>query len=106
MSDQEPPPGQRHELTDAEKRDPRGWFFTRPAEEEPPEVPCHRDGCGVIGETKRYWQTFGNGTTHVREDCTACGAYIRYVKQTPGVLAAMGPPPAATPAPEQGGLFQ
>lgn len=28
------------------------------------------------------WQTFSNGTRHIRVDCRRCGAYVRYAPQT------------------------
>jgi len=40
------------------------------------------------------WQVFRNGTTHVRAECAACRAFIRYVRQTPEAIRRAGPPPA------------
>jgi hypothetical protein len=28
------------------------------------------------------WQTFANGTRHVRADCASCKGFVRYLKQT------------------------
>ena len=46
---------------------------------------CHH--CGVIEEPDLGWQVFGNGTTHLRAECRACGRYIKYVPQTPENLS-------------------
>ena len=43
------------------------------------EVPCDR--CGGTDFTVR-WQTFANGTRHIRVNCGRCGAYVRYAPQT------------------------
>lgn len=37
--------------------------------------------CGQDDLTLR-WQTFANGTRHIRVDCRHCGAYVRYAPQT------------------------
>lgn len=37
--------------------------------------------CGVVEEPDLGWQTFVNGTTHLRAECRACGRYIRYLPQ-------------------------
>ncbi|HEX5271849.1 MAG TPA: hypothetical protein VFW33_15230 [Gemmataceae bacterium] len=39
--------------------------------------------CPKCGATafKTFWQTFENGTRHVRCDCAECGAFVRYLKQ-------------------------
>jgi hypothetical protein len=56
----------------------------RPVELPPPPPPaelglcCRR--CGASAFTT-CWQTFANGTKHVRMDCGRCGAYVRYLKQ-------------------------
>jgi hypothetical protein len=48
----------------------------------PREVPlglkCPK--CGGT-EFKTWWQTFANGTRHIRADCAACRAFVRYLKQ-------------------------
>jgi hypothetical protein len=36
--------------------------------------------CGAA-EFRTFWQTFANGTRHVRLDCTTCGQFVRYAKQ-------------------------
>lgn len=33
------------------------------------------------------WQTFANGTRHIRVNCGRCGTYVRYVPQTAENLA-------------------
>jgi hypothetical protein len=33
------------------------------------------------------WQTFANGTRHVRATCLGCGAFVRWEPQTPVVVA-------------------
>lgn len=43
------------------------------------EVSCDR--CGGTDFTFR-WQTFANGTRHIRVNCGRCGAYARYATQT------------------------
>lgn len=42
-------------------------------------APCPR--CGTC-ETRVNWQTFTNGTKHLRESCACCDRYVRYAKQT------------------------
>src|SRR6185312_6957850 len=39
---------------------------------------CRR--CGGA-RFRTSWQTFSDGTRHVRADCAACGAFVRYLKQ-------------------------
>ena len=51
--------------------------------------------CGVVGEGRFEWQIFSNKTKHIRLDCTACGAYIKYVQQTPETLELVGEVPSA-----------
>lgn len=43
------------------------------------DVSCDR--CGATDFTVR-WQTFANGTRHIRVNCGRCGAYVRYAPQT------------------------
>ena len=52
-----------------------------------------------VGFTLRS-QTFANGTTHVRAECAACGAFVRLVPKTPDNVALAGDPsPVPPPAP-------
>jgi hypothetical protein len=39
--------------------------------------------CPKCGESrfKTVWQTFANGTRHVRADCAKCKTFVRYLKQ-------------------------
>lgn len=37
--------------------------------------------CAVIDEPDLGWQVFSNGTLHLRAQCRACGAYIKYMPQ-------------------------
>lgn len=45
---------------------------------------------------KTSWQTFADGTKHVRMDCGDCGAFVRYLKQpgAPGPKYEPRPPDA------------
>lgn len=54
---------------------------------------CSR--CGATGFDFR-WQTFANGTRHIRVDCRRCGAYVRYAPQTAENVA-LADAAAATP---------
>ena len=36
------------------------------------------------------WQHFGNGTKHIRVDCTQCGQYVKFAPQTEENLARVG----------------
>lgn len=42
--------------------------------------------CGGINLTLK-WQTFDNGTKHIRANCAKCSAYVTYVPQTTENLA-------------------
>lgn len=42
------------------------------------------------------WQTFANGTRHIRVSCVPCGAYVRYAPQTPANVARADAAPAWT----------
>ena len=44
-----------------------------------PNSPCSH--CGSAAAAYR-WQTFANGTRHIRVNCGRCGAYVRYAPQT------------------------
>lgn len=46
-----------------------------------PTLVCR--SCGVDDEPELAWQTFANGTLHLRASCRSCGRYIQYVPQTP-----------------------
>lgn len=48
--------------------------------------------CGGEDATMR-WETFSNGTTHIRVECATCGKYLRWAKQTPENLLTVGPKP-------------
>jgi hypothetical protein len=37
--------------------------------------------CGAA-EFRTYWQTFADGSRHVRVDCARCKKFVRYAKQT------------------------
>lgn len=43
-----------------------------------------RLACQACGwtEARLQWQTFANGTRHIRAECRRCGRYIRFVPQT------------------------
>jgi hypothetical protein len=45
-----------------------------------PDFACRK--CGGVAFTTR-WQTFSDGTRHVRMECAACGAFARYLPQRP-----------------------
>ncbi|MCK6478598.1 MAG: hypothetical protein L6R43_00190 [Planctomycetes bacterium] len=53
---------------------------------------CPRARPGCAGLLLR-WQVFRDGTTHIRAECAACGAFVRYVRQTPEAIRRAGPPP-------------
>jgi hypothetical protein len=36
-------------------------------------------GCGAT-EIRTWWQTFANGTKHVRAECARCGRFLRYLR--------------------------
>jgi hypothetical protein len=64
------------------------------------DLTCKR--CGFIGKPHIWWQVCRGGRpVHLRADCGACGAFVKYVQQTPDVLASvwdrLGPPSAAPP---------
>ena len=40
---------------------------------------CHV--CGVEAEPDLGWQQFSNGTLHLRAECRACGASLKYMPQ-------------------------
>jgi hypothetical protein len=40
-------------------------------------------GCGRA-TFKTRWQTFANGTKHIKQDCATCGAFQRYLPQHSG----------------------
>jgi hypothetical protein len=46
----------------------------------PPPNPAACAGCGGLTFTTT-WQTFANGTRHVRMNCAACGRFQRYLPQ-------------------------
>jgi hypothetical protein len=56
---------------------------------------CRRCGATAF---RTAWQTFANGTRHVRADCAGCGTFARYLKQagSPDFKSEMAP--AGTPA--------
>jgi hypothetical protein len=52
-------------------------------------VPAGIACSGCNGTTfKTSWQTFANGTRHLRMDCAECGRFVRFTKQTPAALSA------------------
>lgn len=55
------------------------------------DLRCPR--CGGIDLTFA-WQTFANGTRHIRVSCVPCGAYVRYAPQTPANVARADAAPA------------
>lgn len=55
---------------------------------------CPRAFPGCTGLVLR-WQVFRDGTTHIRAECATCGAFIRYVRQTPEAIRRAGPAPTA-----------
>ena len=54
------------------------------AEGHAAELRCPRCGGSDLAFA---WQTFANGTRHIRVSCTPCGAYVRYAPQTPANVA-------------------
>lgn len=44
-----------------------------------PDPSCRRCDATAFGFR---WQTFANGTRHIRVNCGRCGAYVRYAPQT------------------------
>jgi hypothetical protein len=52
--------------------------------------------CGAT-TFRTSWQTFRNGTKHVRMDCAACGRFIRYLKQPGGPEPRLELPPSDLP---------
>lgn len=58
--------------------------------------------CPAGTEPEYLWREYTNGDMHVIAHCGGCGDYLRYVPQTPAVLAKAGPRPRpgeATAAP-------
>jgi hypothetical protein len=53
--------------------------------------------CGAA-EFTTAWQTFSDGTKHIRMDCARCGAFARWVSQKDRRSRATSrhPPPAAS----------
>jgi hypothetical protein len=49
-----------------------------PAASAPEGLRCPKCGGTAF---KTFWQTFADGSKHVRADCAACGAFVRYLKQ-------------------------
>jgi hypothetical protein len=49
--------------------------------------------CPYCEATERVlgWETFTNGTKHIRSECAGCGKWIEWAKQTPENLAIVGP---------------
>jgi predicted nucleic-acid-binding Zn-ribbon protein len=58
-----------------------------------PAFTCPR--CGSL-DFRFTWQTFANGTRHVRRTCRRCGRFGGYAAQSPENVAAAD---AGTPAP-------
>jgi hypothetical protein len=44
------------------------------------EFTCRSCGSATY---RTSWQTFGNGTRHLRMECADCGVFARYLKQRP-----------------------
>lgn len=66
-----------------------------------PPLQCHQ--CFHSGEPDLGWQTFANGTVHLRAECRKCAAWIQYLPQTaedggPTVWVLAAPTPPAPPA--------
>jgi hypothetical protein len=60
---------------------------------------CRR--CGAADVPRLAWQQCRNGRWHLRADCQICGAFLKYLAQTPDNLALAwesgeSEPPAAT----------
>jgi hypothetical protein len=43
--------------------------------------------CGAADVPRLTWQACRNGRWHLRADCRACGAFLKWLEQTPNHLA-------------------
>ena len=55
------------------------------------DLTCPR--CGRQ-DVRLTWQMCRNGRQHPRASCRQCGAFVKYVEQTPGNVAHAKEPPA------------
>jgi hypothetical protein len=42
--------------------------------------------CGVTSVPRACWQTFNDGSKHIRATCTVCGGFLKYLSKTPGAI--------------------